>query len=480
MFIILFIILAASSSAYSQLLFEPITPTYNNMDLILPKGFTYQILFQEGKDTVYNSDGSHALSKGKHDFFCYLPDKTNSNKGIAYVGHEDYLNNKILGDGGGGTIFDLEFQNNKWNVVGKLRNVDFTTVGGTAINCGGFLTEFGTILTTEEILPISNKDINKNDKYITDTSDYNGKPRWQNFGWMVEVDPVSAKATKKLYKMGRYDHEDAQVMPDGKTVYLTDDKSPCVWFKFIADEVGKFDEGQLFAFAEEKNGKGKWIKLPMEYESLIIIRDVAIKMGATLYNRFEWIELIGDKLYITETGIDKSNWTAHINNGGKVANHLINKIDKDGVLIDFYGRVLEFNTLSDEMNVYLEGEILPEKLITFSNPDGLAQVTYSGTTYLVIHEDIGGVSMGRVGRLNLDKDERYNEIYFLDMSIKNPKLDDLLLFAAAPRGCETTGGFFSPDGSTFFFNIQEPDKNNLPPFNRSTTVAVRGFKKSEK
>jgi uncharacterized protein len=69
-----------------------------------------------------------------------------------------------------------------------------------------------------------------------------------------------------------------------------------------------------------------------------------------------------------------------------------------------------------------------------------------------------------------------NELFFLDLSIENPTVDDLKRFAIAPIGAELTGGIFSPDGSTLFINVMHPNANNTPPYNKSVTVAITGFK----
>ena len=47
--------------------------------------------------------------------------------------------------------------------------------------------------------------------------------------------------------MGRFSHENALVMPDNKTVYLTDDGYDTVFFKFEADVAGDLSEGTLYA-----------------------------------------------------------------------------------------------------------------------------------------------------------------------------------------------------------------------------------------
>ena len=52
---------------------------------------------------------------------------------------------------------------------------------------------------------------------------------------------------KRQYTMGRYSHENAQVMPDNKTVYLSDDGYDTVLYKFIADTPGDLSKGTLYA-----------------------------------------------------------------------------------------------------------------------------------------------------------------------------------------------------------------------------------------
>ena len=61
------------------------------------------------------------------------------------------------------------------------------------------------------------------------------------------------------------------------------------------------------------------------------------------------------------------------------------------------------------------------------------------------------------------------------MSIENPTVNDLMRFAVAPYGSETTGVIFTPDGKTMIMNIQHPDRNNPAPFNKSCTVIIEGF-----
>jgi secreted PhoX family phosphatase len=170
---------------------------------------------------------------------------------------------QFLGDGGGMTVFTV-YKNpktKKWEVVdnekGKFRNVDFSEVGGTYFNCSGFETGWGTVLTGEETIFDKNEEIYKDGEGISDTSNFiitqfNGQiiqdtvKRFENFNWLVEVDVAQAKAIRKNYNMGRYSHEGGVMLPDGKTVILTDDSTPGFLYKFVAKNSKDLSVGQLY------------------------------------------------------------------------------------------------------------------------------------------------------------------------------------------------------------------------------------------
>lgn len=74
-------------------------------------------------------------------------------------------------------------------------------------------------------------------------------------GWTPEVtilDDTGATEYVKHYSMGRFSHELAYVMPDQKTVYLSDDGTNVGFFMFIADEKMDLSSGTLYA--------AKWIQ----------------------------------------------------------------------------------------------------------------------------------------------------------------------------------------------------------------------------
>ncbi|MCB9778632.1 MAG: DUF839 domain-containing protein [Alphaproteobacteria bacterium] len=91
--------------------------------------------------------------------------------------------------------------------------------------------------------------------------DYSEYPEWARFlgegarpspygnGWVVETELLDAdggtRSTKRL-AMGRFSHELGLVMPDRRTVYLTDDGSHGIFAMFVADRPGDLRAGRLY------------------------------------------------------------------------------------------------------------------------------------------------------------------------------------------------------------------------------------------
>jgi secreted PhoX family phosphatase len=294
-------------------------------------------------------------------------------------------------------------------------------------------------------------------------------------------------ATRKLFKLGRLSHEGGYVSKDGRTIYLTDDFSPAVFLKFETTTPFDFTDGQLYAYKQSPDGaSGEWVTLPMDLPSLINIRDVAIGLGATMFIRLEWVVEANGKIYISETGLDAFQWNASLMAGGaSPARHLLeryysgNSVDGADTMMnfsDFHGRVLEYDPATNVVRPWLNGgEGGHQPALHLSNPDGLAMGVFDGKQYLVINEDLNGRTFGRVNLEAQQAGRTVCEIYWVDASIPNPNQDDLVRFLVGPTGCETTGGAFTPDGSTYFVNIQHPSSKNAPPFNKAATIAITGL-----
>lgn len=459
--------------------FESIQSNFTTDSLILPEGFTYKVLFREEFDLVTRADGKKFPAKGSHDLSVFIPDKTSPDtKGMLYISHETKYADTNLGDGGGATIFDLELVDGEWTVISDFKHVDFSTVGGTNRNCGGSISPNGTVFTCEEVWAPNTSYLWADGKGHTDTSFQNGRPLWQNMGYMVEVDPYTSKAIKKHWKMGRFVHEDIHFTSDGKTAYLTDDNSPGIFFKYETKKAFDYNDGQLYAYKQSADGEsGEWLTLPMDTTSLINCTKIAMGKGASMFIRHEWLQEINDKLYITETGEDNFDWNDGVSRGGSVPNYVAANLGIEGSKYDdVFGRVLEFDPQTNKMRSYLEGGFFSDSSGCFSNPDCNTAVTIGSKTYMVICEDINWYDQGRAGKEGERNKQFFNEVYFLDMSIENPTVDDLMRFAVTPKGAEGTGVIFLPDGS-MILNIMHPAKTNPAPFNRSCTVLIKGFKK---
>lgn len=453
-----------------------------------------------------------------HDYMYFIPDRNTPNeKGRLILNHElnNYKTNyPELGEGGGMSIVPVIKVNDQWeidiNANPELRDtamaVDFSTVGWTTTNCGGFILTNGNHATAEEIFSNfrSNNQIRNRHDTLQNQYGYNGDGTYtipadypefggrtirmnENFGWMVEVDPDQAKAVRKLYHMGRFSHEGGIALEDGRTVYLTDDFYPAVLFKFIADERNDFTRGNLYAFRQNGNSpSGEWVQIERDLDSLINARDVALRKGATMFMRLEWAAVVDGKVYIAETGRDNQDLSSFLDMGARPAYHWVNPTpsssiswdDSTGIGDHPYGTVLVLDDSDPEnpsVNSFLEGGNARNKGFNFSNVDCIRSQRIGGKDWLILHEDLNGRDRNRMPEYN--QADEVPELFLLDMSIENPEVDDLFLVCAGSQGAELTGGCFTPDGNTLFINNQHPDDDNTPPYNETATIALTGFSK---
>lgn len=444
---------------FQQAPFKEAPYSNSHKGLHLSEEFEYYSLFEEG-DSVYTNNGQVSLSKSNHDYIAYLPGSS-SKKASLFVSHECNDTNSVLGDGGGATVFSMRKKNYQWKCTGKFQAVDFSNVGGTYDNCGGlYIPKTKRVLSAEEFPPESNTALYKQGRGCRDTSDFNGLKRYQNTGWMVEIDPSSKKAVQKLHALGRFSHESGWLSKDGKSLYMTDDHAPSVFFKFVAETPYAFDKGVLYAY-DQDNSNNHWIALPGVLDSLVVIRDIALSKGATIFARMEWMTGIEDKLYITETGVSHMSISSRGLQQTNFAKHLQNKIQNDTLRYPD-GALLVFDWKTDQMTVRLAGgRGVKDTSKYFSNPDAITAFTSNRRTWLVICED------------QIEPSHDCNEVWWLEASIQYPGVDSLYRFLSAPPGAETTGVCLSADRKTLFLNIQHPSGENTPPFHRSCTLAIR-------
>jgi secreted PhoX family phosphatase len=482
-----------------------------------PHPIRSQILFIGGTDTVVSRKGP-ALAKQHHDFIGFTPDPTRKSMGWLSVNHETLLRDDRLGDGGGMTVFRIGRDARTDSLVvipqtlsdgrtGRFFNVEFEgIVGETGVNCGGIASVVdGRIWTAEEYL-IPNNAALFNTGFgpgLRDTSDctirtdlagdFNGKTirRYQNFNWMVEIDPREAVALRKQYNWGRQSFEGGVVLPDNQTVLLCEDDTPGLFTKFVADQAGDFTRGKTFVYRQHENGtSGLWIEIDnRRLDNMLRIKELALEAGATMFNRLEWAvyEKNTGRVFISETGRDEAGTKLAVgkSKGGTLAWHHRQRASRMNLTadspdyVDYYGRILVFDPATDEIKPFLEGgPDLPHEPTAFqypnnhlSNPDALALLYTQGKTYLVICEDLNGHSMGRVPRY---VSNTTCEVYLLDLA-KQPTVENLQRIAVMPQGAEATGACTTPDGKTLLLNVQHPDAGNPFPYNNALTIALTGF-----
>ena len=216
----------------------------------------YQVLLKEGDagkvGVIKSIAGEELLISNDPDMNSYIP--TGENEGYLFTNWENRPGGmsraKIKRDADG-----------KWSVnMDETTMIDFSGVNGTWVNCFGTTSPWGTPLTSEELYFDNTADWNNPEyKYIKDNdvlAKYLGKyPNPYDYGYIVELaDPAGDVKPVKMFAMGRFSHENAVVMPDNKTAYLSDDGTGVVFFKFIADKAGDLSAGTLYAAKVKQNG----------------------------------------------------------------------------------------------------------------------------------------------------------------------------------------------------------------------------------
>lgn len=274
-----------ASAASAQIGFDPEIDFELVPDVVLVPSspIQKQVLFIGGHDTVqatatYGNPAGGYPAKQWHDFIGFTPDETPGTLDLGWISinHEMISSDPNIGDGGGMTVFKIRRDAATDSIIivdqtladgrtGRFFNVDFAnTVGETGMNCGGITSEFdGRIWSAEEWFRTSNASIYANGAGVLDTMDFtingSGIPmadgetirKYENFNWMVEVDPKEAVAIRKQYNWGRQPFEGGVVMPDNQTVYTGADNTPGVLSKFVADVPGDFTSGKLYAYRED-------------------------------------------------------------------------------------------------------------------------------------------------------------------------------------------------------------------------------------
>ena len=451
-----------------------------NDDFTLVEGLQYHVL--ASWDDPINAAGDRFGFN--NDFTQFFPLRENANEGLLWVNHE-YVNPlfihrrainrqasrvkaEVLEEMNqvGGSILHLrrDASTGAWRMLPKSdwsRRVTGQTVipfawpepiagaksaVGTIANCAGGRTPWDTVLTCEEnyadffgdvtLTPEGNRTrVPPTVDGVNWASAFNYPP--EHYGWVVEVDPRTAKA-KKLVALGRFAHEAATVRAsaDGRcAVYSGDDSADRCLYKFIASAAGSLERGTLHV---ANLAEGRWIPLDRatnpslaarfrtQTEVLLYARQAAELVGGTPLDRPEDIEID------PRTGAVYIALTMNPKRGNPYGSIL--KIEEEGN---------DPLALKFRSSTFLTGG--KDSLIAC--PDNLA---FDPAGNLWVCNDISSAQIGHP----LYEAFGNNGLFFIPMT--GPSAGRPIQVGSAPIEAELTGPSFSPDGKTLFLSVQHP------------------------
>lgn len=281
---------------------------------------SYRVLANGGDPTdddagfgvPYSPDGEALSDANYPDFNGFVPSSAAPDEGYLFTNWESrpgMVSRLHLRRGASGS----------WSVQGST-NVDFRPVEGTWANCFGSVSPWGTPLSAEENYsaamtdrwndPDWDRGDDEDGDEVANLAAYLGyHPNPYRYGYMVEItEPESASPTPaKRFAMGRFAHETAAVMPDGRTAYLTDDGSAKSFYKFVADEAGDLSAGTLYAakHTQDEGDEVATVGFDIEWIELAHGDDAEIEGWIAEYDGIGYDDYEdGGTSYVTEAEIE--------------------------------------------------------------------------------------------------------------------------------------------------------------------------------
>lgn len=265
-----------------------------------------------GLGAIVDATGNKELKQSQDpDFNAFIPTKMDGSEGFLFTAFEDR-------PGAMSRLTLAKQADSSWRVSDAM-NVDFSSVKGTMINCFGTVSPWGTPLTSEENYEAENTENWNNSNYsegypnYTDVKlieEYLGGtfPNPYEYGYIVEItQPTSASPIPvKHFTLGRVAHENVVVMPDQKTVYITDDGTNKGFYKFVANSAGNLSAGTLFAAKLTQDATSDISKagFNIQWIELGSSNDTEIATWISQYNNIDESDFVeGSTSYITDAEI---------------------------------------------------------------------------------------------------------------------------------------------------------------------------------
>ncbi len=392
----------------------------------LPEGFNYKIIsnfgdqMDDGLFVPHRPDGMATFPGPDGLTILIRNHEVNPAKGGAEsaFGEDFALTDKLSPD----EFYDLGQDNNPGQggtttIVYDTENQqivrEFLSLAGTLRNCAGGPTPWNSWLTCEEI--------------VTKPDDVYAK----RHGYVFEV-PATAEIGRAqpipIKDMGRFNHEAVAVDPNSDVIYLTEDDSEGLLYRFIPNTPGKLlDGGKLQALAikerpslDTRNWESQAVETGENLQTeWIDVKDVdspdddlryrGFNNGAARFARGEGMWYGNDAIYFACT------------NGGP----------------EELGQIWKYTPSPDEATPDEE-----------NNPGTLELFVESLDSTII--ENADNLTVAPWGDLIVceDTDEKQ------DLNGITPEGKVYKLGRNAKSNSELAGAVFSPDGSTLFMNIQ--------------------------
>ncbi|TDC77778.1 alkaline phosphatase PhoX [Streptomyces hainanensis] len=402
--------------------------------LSLPAGFSYRVITRTGETTLdtgettpsnHDGTGSFAGSRGAH---------------LLVVNHEldgprtDWDHPVPLAEGlvydpaapGGCTVVEV--------VDGGDHVTEWVGIAGTANNCAGGTTPWGTWLTCEE---------------NADRAGENGMTK--DHGYVFEVDPYDRDANRSpspVKALGRFEHEAVVVDPKRGHLYLTEDADEPngLFYRWVPPQDFRHGRGRLGTLADDA-GTLQAFRCYDSRGRLVDDLSRTTRTG-TVYG-VDWVDV--EDRDARETSIREQFGEREITRARKLEGmwwgdggaYFVSSYARDespGTPHDgqvwFYDPKRRTVTLKVRLGVNAD----PSREGRLDGPDNITVSPYGG---LIIAEDGDGLQH----LFGATDDGRTWALARNEFNIGT---------ADEPEYSEFTGVNFSPDGETLYANIQEP------------------------
>lgn len=476
--------------------FRPIRPTTRD-DLVLPRRYRYDVLRAYGDPIAPGQ-----LFGYNADFTAFFPIDTpeggrSSTDGFLWVNHE-YVNPMLMYGyrggpktpaqirverlGVGGSVMRVQRgPDGRWRFADDPRNRRITSytrcrltgpaagspgvfgateVIGSAGNCSGGVTPWGTVLSCEENV----------DEYAAPLEGPGFGYGWdqatyvkEHQGWVTEVDPFDPGFTPlKRTALGRLRHENValRMSRDGRAVgYMGDDKRDSCVYKFVSDHaydpgnragnLRLLESGKLYA---ADFGVGRWLLL--DYAAEPRLRDAKKPDGTRLFRSQAdvLLDARAAALVLGATPVDRpEDIEIHPRTG-----HAYIALTNNSLHGNFHGqivRLMEEDDAPEATAFRWDFFAVGGPQSGFSSPDNLVFDPH-GNLWMVT--DISSSVVGEPDSIYAFQGN--NAMFFF--ATEGPEAGRAVQFASGPVDCELTGPYWTPDGTTLFLSVQHPGEES--------------------